>query len=80
VLVALTFNPSDSRSRDQEDRGSKPAWQRVPTDPISKSPSPKKAGRVAPGEGPEFKYHIANIYVYLIKDKDKIENKKEIVK
>jgi hypothetical protein len=53
--VAHAYNPSYSRDRDQEDRGSKPAQANSLRDPILKNPSQKRAGGVAPGEGLEFK-------------------------
>jgi hypothetical protein len=53
--VTHTCNSSYSRGRDQEDCGSKPAWQIVPRDPIWKNPSLKRTGGVAQGIGPEFK-------------------------
>jgi hypothetical protein len=34
--VAQACNPSYSRSRDQEDHSSKPAWTNIPQDPVSK--------------------------------------------
>jgi hypothetical protein len=54
--VAHTCNPSYSGGRDQEDGISKPAqanslWDRI----LKKNSSQKRAGRVAQGEGPEFK-------------------------
>jgi hypothetical protein len=36
--VAHAYNPSYSRGRDQEDRGSKPAQENSLQDPISKNP------------------------------------------
>jgi hypothetical protein len=57
---AHACNPSYSGGRDQEDHSSKPAWQIVhETLSRKKKPSPKKAGRVAQGVGPEFQpqYH-----------------------
>jgi hypothetical protein len=52
----VTYNPSYSGDRDQEDHGSKPAQANSTRDPISKkSPSPKRADGVAQGVGPEFK-------------------------
>jgi hypothetical protein len=54
--MALTYNPSYSGGKDQEDRGSKPAWANSSRDPILKKPFTKKrAGGVTQGEGPEFK-------------------------
>jgi hypothetical protein len=52
--VAHACNPSYSRGRDQEDRGSKPAWGKS-LRPYHK----KRAGGVAQDVGPEFKpqYH-----------------------
>jgi hypothetical protein len=44
--VAHTCNPSYSRGRDQEDRGSKPAQANSSCDPISKIPNTKMAGGV----------------------------------
>jgi hypothetical protein len=55
VPVAHACNPSFSGCRDQEDCSSKPAWANSSQDPISKIPIIKRAGRVAQGEGPEFK-------------------------
>jgi hypothetical protein len=50
-------HPSYSGDKDQEDHGSKPACAKSSQDPISKkNPSQKnRTGRVAQGEGPEFK-------------------------
>jgi hypothetical protein len=58
--VAHAYNPSNLEGRDQQDPGSKPARTNSSQDPISKNPSQKttkknRAGRVAQGEGPEFK-------------------------
>jgi hypothetical protein len=39
VLVAHACNPSYSRVRDQEDRGSKPTQAKSSQDPISKMPN-----------------------------------------
>jgi hypothetical protein len=44
-----------SGGRDEEDRGLKPAQATSSRDSISKIPNTKRAGRVAQGEGPEFK-------------------------
>jgi hypothetical protein len=57
--VAHTYTLSYLGGRDQEDRGSKPAQANSSWDLISKNPSQKRAGRLAQGEGPEFKpqYH-----------------------
>jgi hypothetical protein len=44
--VAHACNPSNSGGRDQEDRGSKPAWANNSQDPISKKPYHKKTGLV----------------------------------
>jgi hypothetical protein len=57
ALVTHACNPSHSRGRELEDRGSKPSqcWAKSSRDPISKNPSQKRAGRVAQGVGPEFK-------------------------
>jgi hypothetical protein len=47
-------------SRNQEDRGLKPAWANSSRDPVlKKNPSQKRAGGVAQSIGPEFKpqYH-----------------------
>jgi hypothetical protein len=40
--VAHTCNPRYSGGRDQENRGSKPAWANSSEDPISKKPITKK--------------------------------------
>jgi hypothetical protein len=53
--MAHACNPSYSGGRDQEDRGSKPAWANSSQDPISKTPSQKRAGELVQGVGPEFK-------------------------
>jgi hypothetical protein len=54
--VAHACNPSYSRGRDQEDCGSKPAWAKSSSNPISKkNPSQERAGGVAQSVGPEFK-------------------------
>jgi hypothetical protein len=53
--VAHACNPSYSGGRDQEDRGSKPAWVNSSLDPNSKILNTKRAGGMAQGEGPEFK-------------------------
>jgi hypothetical protein len=42
ALVAHACNPSYSGGRDQEDCGSKPAWENSSKDPISKKPFTKK--------------------------------------
>jgi hypothetical protein len=58
--VAHVCNPSYSGGRDQEDRSSKPAWANRSSRPyLEKTLHKNKAGRVAQGEGPEFKawYH-----------------------
>jgi hypothetical protein len=55
ALVVHTCNPSYSGGRDQENRSSKPAQANSLRDPISKNPSPKRAGGVVQGVGPEFK-------------------------
>jgi hypothetical protein len=52
--VAHICNPNYSGGRDQEDRGSKPAWTNSLQDPILKIPNAKRAGGVAQGLGPEF--------------------------
>jgi hypothetical protein len=59
VLVAHACNPSYSGGREQEDSGLKTAQKSSLQNPISKTPSQKKAGGVAQGGGPEFKlkYH-----------------------
>jgi hypothetical protein len=49
------LNPSYSGGRDQEDRGLKPARANSLGDPVLKISITKRAGRVAQGEGPEFK-------------------------
>jgi hypothetical protein len=54
--VSNTCNPSYSRSRDQEDDGSKPVWANNLRDPISKALHKNRAGRAAQGEGPRFKH------------------------
>jgi hypothetical protein len=51
VLMAHVCNPSCSRDRDQEDCGSKPGQASSLRDPISKSPSQKRAGGVAQDVG-----------------------------
>jgi hypothetical protein len=53
--VAHACNPSYSEGRDQEDGSLKPARANSLRDPIWKKPFIKRAGRVAQGEGPEFK-------------------------
>jgi hypothetical protein len=58
--VAHAYNPTYLGGRDQEDRGSKPAWAKKAPETLSPKPFHKnRAGRVAQGEGPEFKpqYH-----------------------
>jgi hypothetical protein len=59
VKVAHAYNPRYSGGRDQEDRGLKPAWANSLQAPILKIPIMKRAGRVAQGEGLEFRpqYH-----------------------
>jgi hypothetical protein len=54
-LVAHACNRSYSGDINQEDWDSKPAQANSLWDSISKIPSQKRAGRVAQGEGPEFK-------------------------
>jgi hypothetical protein len=49
--AAHACNPGYSQGKDQEDHSLKPAQ----ADPVSKIPITKRAGRVAQGEGPEFK-------------------------
>jgi hypothetical protein len=39
--LVLVFNPNYSGDRDQEDRGSNPAWANSSQDPISKKPFTK---------------------------------------
>jgi hypothetical protein len=53
--MAHICNPGYSGGRDQEDLGSKPAWQIVHEFLSQKNPSQKKGGGVAQGVGPEFK-------------------------
>jgi hypothetical protein len=54
--VAHVYNPSYSGGRNQEDRGSKPAWANTLQDPILKKTHHKKrSGGVAQDVGPEFK-------------------------
>jgi hypothetical protein len=53
--VAHIYNPSDSGGRDQEDRGSRPAWANSSRDPILKKTQHKKRAGVAQGVVPEFK-------------------------
>jgi hypothetical protein len=55
VPVAHTYNPSYSGSKDQEAHGLIPAWANSLRDPISKTPSQKRAGGVARGVSPKFK-------------------------
>jgi hypothetical protein len=55
--VAHACNPSYLGGTDHEDHGSKPARANSSRNPISKIPITKRAGRVVPGEGPEFKPH-----------------------
>jgi hypothetical protein len=55
ALVAHSYNPSYSGSRDQEDPCLKPAQANSSQDPISKTPITKRTGGMAQGEGPEFK-------------------------
>jgi hypothetical protein len=57
-LVAHACNSSCSRSRDQEDHSSKPAWENSYLGK-KKLLTKKWAGGVAQGVGPEFKLHIA---------------------
>jgi hypothetical protein len=63
--MAHACNPSYSGGRDQEDRGSKPAWVSSSLDLISKITITKKreggAGGVAQGEGPEFKVYVGEM-------------------
>jgi hypothetical protein len=64
TLVAHAYNPSYSGGRDQEDRGSKPAWVNSSRGPYLKktlhtytythTTFTKKAGGEAQGLGPEF--------------------------
>jgi hypothetical protein len=53
--VAHFCNPSYSGGRDQEDRGSKPALANSSRPCLEKTLHKKRAGRMAEGEGPEFK-------------------------
>jgi hypothetical protein len=45
--VTHSYNPSYSRSRDQEDHDSKPAWADCSRDPISNILNTKRAVRVS---------------------------------
>jgi hypothetical protein len=54
-ITAHACNPSYSGGRDQEDRSSKPAEQLVHETLSQKNPSPKRAGGVTKGVGPELK-------------------------
>jgi hypothetical protein len=57
--VSHVCNPSYSGSRDQEDRGLKPAPANSLQDSVSKNPSQKGTDGVVQGVDPEFKpqYH-----------------------
>jgi hypothetical protein len=55
VLVVHACNPTYSGGRDQEDCGLKPVQANSSQDPISKNLHKNRTGRVAQGEGPEFK-------------------------
>jgi hypothetical protein len=55
ALVAHTYNPHYSEGRDEEDHGLKPAQANTSQNPVLKNLSQNKTGRVAQGEGPEFK-------------------------
>jgi hypothetical protein len=55
MLMAHTYNPSNSGGRDQENHISKPAQIIVCKSQFRKIPSQKQAVRVAQGVGPEFK-------------------------
>jgi hypothetical protein len=55
MILAHAYNPSYSGGRDQEDCGSKQPRQIVCKTLSQKNSSQKRAGRVAQGEGPEFK-------------------------
>jgi hypothetical protein len=50
ALVAHSYNPSYSGSRDQEDPCLKPAQANSSQDPISKTPITKRTGGMAQGE------------------------------
>jgi hypothetical protein len=54
--MAYAYNPIYSAGRDQQDCGWKPVWVNSLGDPFSKKTLHKNmAGRVAEGEGLEFK-------------------------
>jgi phage-related tail protein len=53
--VAHVYNPSYSGDRDQEDHSSKAAWGIV-QETLTLKLTLKRAGGVAQGVGPEFKY------------------------
>jgi hypothetical protein len=53
--VAHAYNPSDSGGRDQEESSSKLAQANSLQNSILKISITKRAGRVAQGEGPQFK-------------------------
>jgi hypothetical protein len=55
ALIAHACNPSYSGGRDQEEHGSKQAWENSSKDPISKNTSQNGAGGVAQDVGTEFK-------------------------
>jgi hypothetical protein len=57
VVVTLSYNPSYSGYRDQEDRSLKPSGANSLLDPILKylsQKNQKRAGRVSPDKGPKF--------------------------
>jgi hypothetical protein len=60
VLVAHTYNPSNSGSRDQEDHSSKLSQANSSRDPTLKNPSQKRIGGTAQCVGPEFKPQYDN--------------------
>jgi hypothetical protein len=59
--VAHTYTPSYSGVRDQKDCGSKAAQANSSMRPyLKKTLHKSRAGGVAQGEGPDFKYHKKN--------------------
>jgi hypothetical protein len=76
--VAYTCNPSYLGGRDQENHSSKPAQANSLCDPILKNLITKNwAGRVAQGEGPEFKPQYCKrkkvFYKIILEDKGKYD-------
>jgi hypothetical protein len=56
VPVAHFWNPSYCGDKDQEEKGSKPAWANRARPYLKKNPHKKRTGGIVQSVGPEFKY------------------------